>query len=356
MNENNSNHTIASDVDLTSLGWRPFFTQQLDAGELETCVPVRVVAVHRSELHVIGPGIDVAVPPLRSDLEEDRATIGDWLLLDKQSHRIIRRLERLSLFKRRAPGTGRSVQLIAANVDTMMIVSSCNEDFNIARLERYLAVARDADVTPVIALTKADLAEAPDDYRRQAEALMPLLIVETLDATDPMETKVLDAWCGPGQTLAFVGSSGVGKSTLANTLLGNTDIATQAIREDDAKGRHTTTHRAMYQLPLGGWVIDTPGIRELQLTDVSEGIADLFGDIEELVANCRFHDCQHDTEPGCAVREAIENGALEEDRYRRWCKLNAENERNSQTIAQARAKDKSFSKMVKQTMKGKPSR
>ncbi len=356
MNENISNQTSVSGVDLNSLGWRPFFTQQLDASEFDACTPVRVTAVHRSELHVIGPGIETSVPPIRTDIEEDRATIGDWLLIDKHSHRIVRRLERLSLFKRRAPGTGRSIQLIAANVDTMMIVSSCNEDFNIARLERYLAVAREADVTPVIVLTKADLADAPDDYRRQAEALMPLLVVETLDATDPLEVKVLNAWCGPGQTLAFVGSSGVGKSTLTNTLLGISDIATQAIRDDDAKGRHTTTHRAMYQLPMGGWVIDTPGIRELQLTDVSEGIADLFGDIEELVAKCRFHDCQHETEPDCAVREAIEDGSLDEERFKRWGKLNRENERNSRTIAQAREKDRSFTKMVRRVMKDKPGR
>ena len=342
--------------DLQSLGWKPHFSQQLTIEETNDARPVRVVAVHRSELHVIGEGFEAVVHPIRTDDEEDRATIGDWLLLEKESNRIIKRLDRFSVFKRRAPGSARSVQLIAANVDTLMIVSSCNDDFNVARIERYLAVAREAEVTPIVVLTKADLADAPEDYRRQAEKLMPMLLVETLDAKNKMEVAALNAWCGLGQTIAFVGSSGVGKSTLTNTLLGGQEIATQAIREDDAKGRHTTTHRALYQLPAGGWVLDTPGIRELQLTDVADGISELFGDLEELVAQCRFHDCQHITEPGCAVRAALEEGSLDESRFKRWRKLLAENERNSLSLAQARAKDKSFTKMVNRTMKGKPNR
>lgn len=341
---------------LLNLGWRPHFAKQLSIDETNNALPVRVIAVHRSELYVIGDGFEAVVPPIRDDDEEERATIGDWLLLERETNRVIRRLERFSVFKRRAPGTARGIQLIAANVDTLMIVSSCNDDFNVARIERYLAVAREADVTPIVVLTKADLADAPEDYRRAAEKLMPQLLVETLDAKDETEVRALNAWCGRGQTIAFVGSSGVGKSTLTNSLLGSEAIATQEIREDDAKGRHTTTHRALYQLPTGGWVLDTPGIRELQLTDVTEGISDLFSDLEELVARCRFHDCKHDTEPNCAVREAIENGTLDQDRFKRWQKLLAENERNSLSLAQARAKDKSFTKMVHRTMKGKPKR
>ena len=332
---------------LSELGWRPFFQQQLDLDEIETTRPARVVAVHRNRLQLIGEDTEVAIPPTNSIEPEDAATIGDWLLLDVERPRALRRLDRISLFKRRAPGTGRAIQLIAANVDTLMIVSSCNQDFNIARLERYLALATDAGVTPVVVLTKADQSASPEDYKQKAEALMPLLTVETVNATHTDDVNVLLPWCGTGQTVAFVGSSGVGKSTLTNSLLGRADIATQTIREDDAKGRHTTSHRALYPLPTGGWVLDTPGMRELQLTDSEEGVTVLFQDIEDLSARCRFHDCAHDTEPGCAVQNAIHNGELDGNRLRRWRKLLAENERNSQSIAEARAKDKALGKMYR---------
>lgn len=343
-------------LSLEDLGWRAFFNGQLDVDKPEHIIPVRVVAVHRNELQVLGAQFDASVLPYLGEGDEDAATIGDWLMLDRETGRIVTRLDRISLFKRFAPGSAQNIQLIAANVDTLMIVSSCNDDFNVARLERYLAVAREAEVMPVVVLTKADQSDDADDYRRRAEKLMPNLCVETLDATDPVDVKSLAGWCGKGQTVAFVGSSGVGKSTLSNSLLGNQDIATQAVREDDAKGRHTTTHRALYRTPSGGWVLDSPGIRELQLTDVADGIAALFSDVEDMAAQCRFSDCSHTREPGCAVRAAIEAGELDPARLERWRKLLEENDRNSLSISQARAKARNFSKMVKRTVKAKPSR
>lgn len=341
-------HTLnATSLTLAGLGWRQFYNQQLEADELETTVPVRVVAVHRNGLHVLGEDCDKTIQHYSPGNDDEKATIGDWLLLDHEHNRALRRLDRFSLFKRKAPGTDRAVQLIAANVDTLMIVSSCNQDFNIARIERYLALAQEAEVTPVVVLTKADQLETPEDYRRQAEKLLPYLCVETLNAKDAVEVEALLPWCKLGQTIAFVGSSGVGKSTLTNTLMGRVEIITQGVREDDAKGRHTTTHRELYRLPHGGWVLDTPGIRELQLTDVGQGLADVFSDIEALSAQCRFRDCQHLTEPACAVLKAIAAEELDEDRLRRWRKLVAENQRNSMSVAEARSKDKAFGKMIK---------
>ncbi len=340
---------------LADLGWKPSFNTALSGDDLSSFLPVRVMAVHRGHLSVAGPDLDTLISSYMPDAasDEDYPTVGDWLLIDPQTYRPQRLLPRFSLFKRRAPGTGRGVQLIAANVDTVFIVSSCNQDFNIARLERYLVLAREADVTPVIVLTKADLTEAPEEYANEARRLQPGLLVETVDARNADSIACLAAWCGTGQTVAFLGSSGVGKSTLVNTLTGSEALATQAIREDDAKGRHTTTGRALHRVRQGGWLLDTPGMRELQLTDAASGLEDVFEDIVALGRACRFSDCTHNGEPGCAVWAAIEEGTLEADRLRRWRKLLAEDRHNSETLVERRARDKAFGKKVRTIMKGK---
>jgi ribosome biogenesis GTPase len=337
--------------DLAELGWKSFFSTQLEADERAAFNPVRVMAVHRNRIHVAGPGIDTLIPPYiaAGGNDESPATVGDWLLLDRATLRPHRRLTRMSLFKRRAAGTGREVQLIAANVDTLFIVSSCNQDFNVARLERYLALARETHVTPVVVLTKADLFETPQDFARAAAKLLPGLVVEVLDARHANSAASLLPWCGKGDTVALVGSSGVGKSTLINTLAGG-GIATQGIRADDAKGRHTTTARSFHRLRAGGWLLDTPGMRELQLTDVAAGLADVFADIIALAQTCRFRDCGHETEPGCAVQAALGAGTLDTARVRRWRKLTAENAHNAATLAQRRAAERAFGRMAKRVM------
>jgi ribosome biogenesis GTPase len=343
--------------DLADLGWNPFFTAQLDPDEPNTLLPVRVMAVHRDRLHVTGPGVDALVPPFLEapDDPDSAATVGDWLLLD-DTLRPRRLLKRRSLFKRRAAGTGRRVQLIAANVDTLFIVSSCNQDFSVARLERYLALAGEAEVTPVVVLTKTDLAEDPAAYVRAAAGLLPGLLVELVDSRDPESVAGLLPWCGHGQTVALVGSSGVGKSTLINTLTRTEGIATQSIRVGDDTGRHTTTGRQLYRLPAGGWLVDTPGMRELPLADVKSGIEEVFADIAELAGSCRFADCRHEAEPGCAVRAAVEAGTLDAGRLRRWRKLGAEEARHTASLADRRARGRVFGKMVKRIMKEKQSR
>ena len=325
---------------LEKLGWKPFFSQQISSDALVDTPPVRVVEVHRSGLHVQGEAIDLVIPP------GPDATVGDWLLYDPLDPTASRILERTSVFERRAPGSDRKRQLIAANVDTVFIVTSCNKEFSVARLERYVALAFESEVTPVILLTKADLCEDTALFVEQARAISDRVLVEVLNALSEEPIAKLAPWCKPGQTVAFLGSSGVGKSTLVNTLLQSGVADTAAIREDDSKGRHTTTHRQLHFTSAGCAVLDTPGMRELQLTDVEAGIADVFADIVALAGQCRFRDCQHDTEPGCAIHDAVARGEIDPARLARWHKLSAEERFNSSSLAERRNSEKSFQKMI----------
>jgi ribosome biogenesis GTPase len=224
--------------------------------------------------------------------------------------------------------------LIAANIDTLFIVSSCNQDFNLSRLERYLALVMAAHIPAVIVLTKADLADDIQPYVDQAQAIHRDVPVITVNALEASITDVFSQWTGTGQTIAFIGSSGVGKSTLTNSLLGNEVQDTGGIREDDAKGRHTTTDRSMHLMPTGAWVLDTPGMRELRLNDDASGVSELFEDIEALMLECRFNNCHHDGDKGCAVELAVAEGRLEERRWRNFQKLQREAEHAAQTKAE----------------------
>lgn len=351
----------ASPQTLADFGWSSHFETQLDEAARAAGIPVRVGAVHRNALEVMGPEHTGRITPFAEpDDETERgetvATVGDWLLLDRENLRPRRILRRRSLFKRRAAGTTVGTQMIAANVDTLFIVSSCNQDFNIARLERYLALAREAEVTPLVVLTKADLAQDMRNYVSAALRLTPGLMVEALDARAPRDVARLDPWCRNGQTIALMGSSGVGKSTLLNTLAGAEIAETAGIRAGDDKGRHTTTGRSLHRLRAGGWLLDSPGMRELRLTDVETGIEHVFSDVAALAASCRFRNCRHDSEPDCAVQNAIANGTLDAERLNRYRKLMREDARNTETLAQSHRRARTWGKLARSAMRAKRDR
>ncbi|MBL4919291.1 ribosome small subunit-dependent GTPase A [Szabonella alba] len=317
---------------LTALGWSAFFADQI--GEDDTgLVPMRVATVHRARMvaqSLSGP-VRLVLPPRANTADY---AVGDWILAEPATAVLVRRLERRTLLQRRGEGGG-APQLIAANVDTLFIVTSCNDDFSPARLERYLAVANEAGTTPVIVLTKADQVADPGAFRDQAATLQRGVQAVWLDATSSDAAMVLAPWLGVGQTVALVGSSGVGKSSLLNTLAeksGDDAQLTGSVREDDAKGRHTTTSRSLHAIAGGAMVIDTPGVRSLHVSDLTTGLDQLFAEIAELSPECRFRDCTHGHEPGCAVRAAVSAGTLDPARLERWRKLHEENLSNTPVL------------------------
>lgn len=335
---------------LSQLGWSHFYQQQLTLDEWGSHFPARIVAVYRNSIDIASenglqqipiPGIWHQSPP------EQYPTVGDWLLLDSITGQPYKMLERKSLFRRRAAGNAPKQQLIAANVDTLFIVTSCNQDFNLSRLERYLALALETAVTPVLVLTKADLSNHVSDYQQQAQSINSNWAIEVVNALEPSSVAVLQAWCGVGQTVALVGSSGVGKSTLINTLCDHHSQSTGAVRDNDKKGRHTTTSRSLHMIPDGGILIDNPGMRELQLSECSNGVTMLFDDIEKLAMACYYKDCQHQSENGCAIKLAIGRGKLDPRRLANYQKLKSELQHNMETIAERRRRERAFRKRCK---------
>jgi ribosome biogenesis GTPase / thiamine phosphate phosphatase len=325
---------------LEDLGWGPFFQQQLNSGDAPGLVPARVAEEMKGGYRVVAEAGEFAATVsgrLRHEaLSRDALpAAGDWVLVARVDsgsaviHRVLERRTQLS--RKTASGAerrsgGRSEeQILAANVDIVFVVSALNRDYNPRRLERYLAAVWEGGARPVVVLNKADLHSEVRRVVREAEALAPGVDVIATSSLTGDGIDDIRAALKPGETAVLVGSSGVGKSSLINCLLDNDALSVRDIRSD-GRGRHTTTSRRLLMLPGGGVVIDTPGLRELTLWDADDGLNRTFADIGSLARECAFRDCRHAEEPGCAVREAVEGGALPEDRFASYRKLERERE------------------------------
>jgi len=315
---------------LVAIGWPDDAEMRATVEALPEGRLARVSAQHRSG-YTVATAIDrefraqaLAAWTRPRAAPEDRAVVGDWVLLEPANDQIAALLPRRTLLKRAAAGESYKQQPIAANVDTAFVVSGLDLDFNPRRLERYLMLVRASGAEPVLVLTKNDLHPDTDVDALLAGIAAQGVAIHRVNAKDPASVAVLHPYVGPGHSVVLIGSSGAGKSTLTNTLLGIQKMKTAAVREHDARGRHTTTHRALIPLPQGGCLIDSPGMRELKPTGEESVEHGGFEDIELLAAQCRFRDCAHGGEPGCAVRAAIEAGTLDTARYANYLKLGGE--------------------------------
>jgi ribosome biogenesis GTPase len=348
--------------DIFNYGFNGFFEKQISESEKASgLIPARIIEVHR-EVYKVRSDLGTGSARLKGSIfysedgNIDYPAIGDFVLIKHNGldHHIIHRvLERKSYFSRKDPDKGRGEQIVATNFDYVFIMLSLNYDFNIGKMERYIATAWQSKATPVVVLTKADLCVDPSEQINSSQQVAIGVDVIPISTYTGLGMDRINEYMQPGKTFVLLGSSGVGKSSLVNALLGDDVMKVNDIREDDSRGRHTTTHRQLIELDNHVMIIDTPGMRELGMWDASIGISEAFSDIEDFVSLCKFHDCKHNLEPDCAVREALRNGSITESRWNNYLKLQKEIRYAQKREKDNKKKSQSMKKFSKSQRSGK---
>jgi ribosome biogenesis GTPase len=328
-------------MNISELGWNGFFESHFNEVKQGEQIPARVSCQHKNRYDILCEhGTMTATVSGRFQHEStfiaDYPAVGDWVVIsarpDEGTATIHRVLPRKSSFSRKAilaggrKGVGGQTeeQILASNIDTVFLVSGLDQDFNIRRIERYVSIAWDSGASPVVILNKADVCREVEERVGEVESVAIGVPVHAISATEKTGLDGIRPYLAPGKTVVFLGSSGVGKSTIINSIVGEDILRTGGLRRGDQRGRHTTTYREMIVLPSGAIVIDTPGMREIQLWSDDDGVSRTFADIAEFAEKCRFRDCKHQGEPGCAVIQALEDGSLDEGRYESYLKLQKE--------------------------------
>jgi len=350
--------------DLKSIGYSDWFKSRVDDEQIAHHGVARIVSVHKDSYTVSNGGKEIFAElsgNLLYCIEStcDLPTTGDWVyadFFDDDTHAVIYGLfPRKTLLKRKAAGKLIDFQLIAANIDVAFIIQSLNDNFNLRRLERYLVMVNESGIEPIVLLSKCDLMpkEDVDEIKRNVLAIAPQTIVMEFSNLSRENIDSIVSSLKAGFSYCLLGSSGVGKTTLLNSIIGNDKYETQSVSKIQNKGRHTTTSRQLVRLESGAMIIDTPGMRELGSLSVDDGLDETFSEIAELSQRCKFSNCSHTNEKGCAILAAIKAGSLSEQRYKNYQKMKKESQFNQMSYLEKRNKDKNFGKLIKSTMKNK---
>lgn len=346
-------------MNLEKYGFTKEMREENIAFDDENTIPARVTAVHRERYQVVCEQGETYARLKTKEYYvefEEFPTTGDFVLINYIANgdsQIIKTLPRKTFFSRLDPTPGRGEQAVASNFDYVFIMQSLNHDFNEKRLERYMTLAWQSGATPIIVLTKADLVEDYEGYIASIGVVAPGVEVYPVSSKTGYGMESLKKYLQPEKTVVFLGSSGVGKSSLVNALAGKEIMGVNGIREDDSKGRHTTTHRQLIMLENGAMIIDTPGMRSIGMWDISTGLGEAFEDVEQYLGTCKFADCKHLTEPGCAIKQAIEEGMLLSERWESYLKLKNEARYSDDKTAYMRDKVKWHKEVAKSSKRMK---